>query len=121
MQMITPPFPPFPLPPVRLMENCSRTQSRKLRSLPAVMTPAVGAALVRRGFAVVDGALPPGGAATVRRELEALQAASLLQLNTTRLVAGAPPARRAAPAALPAAAASAAMRTPLRSVPARRR
>jgi hypothetical protein len=78
--------------PLFLARRAASTASESdslFAALPAVMTPAVGAALVRRGFAVVDGALPPGGAATVRRELAALQAASLLQLNTTRLVAGA--------------------------------
>lgn len=58
-------------------------------ALPAALTPAVGAALVHRGYAVVDGALPPGGAATVRGEVEALRAGGLLRLNSTRLVAGA--------------------------------
>ena len=57
-------------------------------SLPSCLTTAVGSALTSRGFAIVDNALPPGGAAAVRGELAALHAASLLILNSTHLVAG---------------------------------
>lgn len=54
--------------------------------LPAVLTNL--SSLVTRGFAVVDGALPPGGAATVRSELAALHAGGWLTPNATHLVGG---------------------------------
>lgn len=55
--------------------------------MQAAVTPPVAAHLAARGFAVVDGALPPAVAAALRAEIDALAAADgLTRPNCTHLV-----------------------------------
>ena len=55
--------------------------------MQAAVTPALGAALAARGWAVADGALPPALTAALRGEVDALRAApGLTRPNRTHLV-----------------------------------
>ncbi|KAI8465255.1 MAG: prolyl 4-hydroxylase [Monoraphidium minutum] len=57
--------------------------------MQAAVTPAVAQHLQAKGYAVVDGALPPAAAAALRAEIDALRSApGLMRPNCTHLVTG---------------------------------